>query len=512
MLRVLLSVGALQLVSMLVMLLRTKGLALMLGPGQYGLMAAVDRLVAVFAQTASLSLPFAALRYLSPLWHQDRPAYLDLFVRMRNVLLAFLSVAFMVGMVLVWVAPRILGADVAGNRILATLALTSLPVVALVPFLQNTVASSFAHNRAMLFVLLNAVVITVASLGGAALWGLRGLYLAYAILGGVLVIAVLRWVRRRAAERPERETGRERALTPADRRGLAATRSWKPGAGLFGYLPPLVWRFCLLLLPSAFLAPAVAYSVFYQVLSAHGARVAGYMQAAIGISLAIRGVLGAASQVFLTPLVNKPGKFQDRLERANEFQKTLFLLVGVVVPPVLLLAGIAIRLLYSTQFLPGARFVAFFVGVEILTLAVGTYQAVLIAMEDIVFYVVQNALAQVIMYVVAVATIPAWGIMGAALAALSAQALLLVGSLAYMGWRYGLRLPIRLVGLMTYVFAVLAASGALAATRPGIGLEAAATKGAFYMLAAALLAGFLTKEDWRNLRRFAVASGRAVRR
>ncbi|HKJ03267.1 MAG TPA: hypothetical protein VJ997_12450, partial [Longimicrobiales bacterium] len=272
MLKVFLSVGALQLVSMFVMMLRTKGLALLLGPEQYGLMAAVDRLVAVFAQTASMSLPFAALRYLSPLWHADRAAYLDLLKRMRNVMVTFIGVAFAVGMALTWIDPVILGGDVARNRVLATLALAGLPVVALVPFLQNTVASSFAHNRAMLFVLAHAVVITVASLGGVALWGLPGFYALYAVLGGGLVFLVLRWVQRRPKVVPLEDDAGKRQASQADRRSLAATATWTPGPGIMRYLPPSVWRFCLLLLPSAFLAPAVAYSVFYQVLSAYGNR------------------------------------------------------------------------------------------------------------------------------------------------------------------------------------------------------------------------------------------------
>jgi O-antigen/teichoic acid export membrane protein len=262
-----------------------------------------------------------------------------------------------------------------------------------------------------------------------------------------------------------------------------------------------VWRFCLLLLPSAFLAPAVAYSVFYQVLSAHGDRMAGFMQAAIGISLAIRGVLGAASQVFLTPLVNRAGTFAERIERANQFQKTLFLLVGVVVPPVVLLSGTVVRILYSAEFMPGAPFVVLFVGVEVLALAVGIYQAVLIAMENIVFYVIQNALAQIAMYVVAITTIPSLGITGAALASLSAQAVLLVGTMGYLGWRYTLRLPLRLVGLFFFVLAVLGGAGLASVRYPGIGLVALGWKALFYVVASGILSVFLDRQDWSNLRR-----------
>ncbi len=505
MLRVLISVGALQFAAMFVLMLRTKGLALLLGPEQFGLMAALDRLVAVFAQTASLSLPFAALRYLSPLWHERRDQYHELLRRMKNVLLLLVGVALTAGVALTWWSPTMLGTEVAGDRVLATLALAGLPVVALVPFLQNTVASSFAHNRAMLFLLLHAVVFAAASLSGVALWGLRGMYGVYAVLGSALVFVVLWRVQRRARRNAERSRPVPIAPArpePASAGAAGGAPAVSFGTGIVGYLPPRVWRFCLLLLPSAFLAPAVAYSVFYQVLSTQGNQAAGYMQAAVGLSLAVRSVLGAASQVFLTPLVNRAGAFEDRLQRATEFQKTLFLFVGGVVPPLVLFSGLAIRILYSAEFTPGASFVALFVTVEVLALAVGAYQAVLIAMEHIVFYVTQNALAQVAMYGVAVLTIPALGITGAALAGLAAQMVLLVGTLSYLGWRYRVEVPRRLAALSLYVFVVLAASGLLASALPGLSWGTVAWKLAFWIGATGILALFLSRQDWRDLGRF----------
>jgi hypothetical protein len=52
----------LQLPAMVALMLRTKVLALLSRPEQYGLMGALDRLVAVFAQTAAPSMPIAAQR------------------------------------------------------------------------------------------------------------------------------------------------------------------------------------------------------------------------------------------------------------------------------------------------------------------------------------------------------------------------------------------------------------------------------------------------------------------
>lgn len=478
MLKVLLSIGTLQLVTMFVLMLRTKGLALLLGPSLYGLMGVLDRMVAVFAQTAALSLPFSALRYLSPLWHSDRPSYFSLLRRMRNVLLALSLVALVVGAVLTLVAPQMLGRQIADHRVLSLLVLFGLPAVTFVPFLQNALAASFDHSRAMFFALSHALVLSVTSVLGVWIAGLAGYYALYAVAAAVLCAGAYRLIARADdGIRPE-TLGSERA-----------------------YLPERVWRFGILLLPQAFLAPYVAYSVFARVVGAYGEINGGYMQSAMGVALAVRGVLGAAGQVFLTPLVNRPGNFEDRVARADAFQKVLFLLVGVLVAPLLLTSDVAVTVLYSREFAPAAAFVAFFVGVEVLGLAVGNYQAVLLAMDHTEASVVQNVLAQGAQYGLALLCVPRLGVAGAALAAFASQVVLMVGTAGFLAHRHGFRPDLRILLLSAYVFVMLGVCAWLSFRLPGLDLRALGVKLAVYLVLGACLGLFLDKQDWANLGR-----------
>ena len=68
MLRALVGIGLVQVVTMVLYLVRTKGLALLLGPDQVGIMGVIDKAVALVVQTMSLSLPFAAVRFLPAAW------------------------------------------------------------------------------------------------------------------------------------------------------------------------------------------------------------------------------------------------------------------------------------------------------------------------------------------------------------------------------------------------------------------------------------------------------------
>src|SRR5678816_75446 len=72
-------------------------------------------------------------------------------------------------------------------------------------------------------------------------------------------------------------------------------------------LPSTFWRFSGTLMLLTFVMPYAALQVYYTVLGQLGATTAGWMQAAIGLSLSVRTLLGSAHPVFLTPHVNRGG-------------------------------------------------------------------------------------------------------------------------------------------------------------------------------------------------------------
>src|SRR5258708_25882810 len=367
MFRVLVTIGLLQILTMLVQLVKTKALALLLGPESVGVMAVIDKLLAVIIQTVSLSLPFAAVRFLPALWTKDPLAFRDRYLRMRNVLIVVTGAALIGALLVTLVRPITWGAQLLPYRTVLLCALGSLPVLAFVPFLQNAVAGRLEQNRSMLVALGHAVVLAVAAAG--ILWkGLSGYYLAYAVLGLVFITAVSRM----AGRMPRGASPR----APGPRFPLA--------------LPREMWRFSAALLSLTFITPYAALFVHYRVLRDYGAGTAGWMQAAIGIGLAVRGVLGSAHPAFLTPNVNREGGPADRFAWANAFQATFCFLAGVALPPLLLFPQIAVRLLYSKAFQSGAAFVPVFVLTDCAILLTCTYLTFVIPLDELGFHVAQN--------------------------------------------------------------------------------------------------------------------------
>lgn len=478
MFRVLLTIGAVQVATMLVLLVRTKTLAVMLGPEAVGVMAVIDKLLAVIVQTVSLSLPFAAVRFLPERWAAGPAEFNDLFTRMRNVLMV-LILAATVGALLVTVfRPAIWGIALLPYHDVVLVSIIGLPAVAFVPFLQNAIAGRMQQNRSMVVGLLHAIVIASAVVG---IWyqGLVGYYAVYAALGALLVWAITRSVTKSTT------------ATASEYRGRAA---FPVG------LPTPVWRFSGALFILTFLSPFAALFVHYRVLSEHGAEAAGWMQAAIGISLSVRAVLGSAHGVFLTPNVNRGGSPEDRMKWANNFQSMFCLIAGLVLPPLLLFPELAIHILYSAAFTNGAIYVMIFVLTEILVLLSGTYQSLVIALDNMPFHVATNLSAQLLVVAVAYVLVGPLGILGAGLAVLVAPIFMYISTMIFLYRTFGIRMPQRVIVCSGWLLTSVLAAGFTGAMLPGLTGEFLLLKTGVYFLVVGGFVLLLTDEERRRIR------------
>jgi O-antigen/teichoic acid export membrane protein len=444
MLRAIITIGSLQFVTMLVMLVRTKALALLLGPELLGAMSVIDKLIAVISQTLSLSLPLVALRFLPEALRRGEEEFRDLYRNMMTLLLMLVVPATVVCVALALRMPAAFGAQLAPYRSLLVFAFLGLPVVAIVPFLTNAIAGRMWHDRSMTFSLAHATLLLVAAVGGGWLGGLRGIYAIYAALGAVFVIIAARWVvrglPRHAPSRPLRVP----------------------------HLPPLVWRFSFALLALAFAAPYATLFVHYSVFRVYGAESAGLLQAAVGLSLSIRTLLGSAHAVFLTPHVNRQATADERIAWAHTFQRTTCLVFMLLLPPLLLFPDLAIRVLYTPRFLPAASIAGLFIVSEVCTLLSGTYQSLILAGNHLRFQVMQNLIAQALLAAVASVLLPRVGLVGAGIATLVVPLYLFATTVWFLRRRVGFRMPGDVVRMTIAVGAAMVVCGVVGSHWRGV--------------------------------------------
>jgi O-antigen/teichoic acid export membrane protein len=444
--RALISIGFLQFLSMLLLLGRTKIIALFLGPEGVGVIATVDRVTAVIAQTLSLSLPFAALRFLPAAQRESADEAEALYRSMRNVAVALLAVATIVCVGIAAAAPGLWGRALVSYQGALILAFAALPVIGLVPFLTNAFAATTGHVASMRFTLAHGVVFVFAAIAAAAGLGVAGFYGAYALLGTALVLAAILKLRVPGAKK----------VRP--RRSLA--KAFK--------LPRDVWRFGFWLFPLTFAAPYAARYVQYSVLRLYGAGSAGILQGAIGIGLSVRTLLGAAHSIFLTPNVNRQADSAERMMWTNDFQRHMVLIFVGVLPPILLFSDIELAVLYAPAFVAAAPFVALFVAAEVITLLSGSYQALILADNRLRFHVAQNFTAQLLVAGIAVIAIPRLELTGAGLAMLSAPIFMFASTILYLRRQFGVRLSPEAAHMSLLALGMLLVCGVIGSLFPGM--------------------------------------------
>jgi O-antigen/teichoic acid export membrane protein len=430
---------------MLLLLARTKIIALALGPEGVGIIATVDRVTAVIAQTLSLSLPFAALRFL-PAAHRQSPDEAEaLYRRMRNVAAALAVAASFVCVGITAVAPQVWGAALVPYRGALILAFAALPVIGLVPFLTNAFAAVDGHGSSMRFTVANSAVFVFAAAAAAA-FGVAGFYGAYALLGTALVLVAL----------TKLHDPRSRKVRP----GPTLVEAFK--------LPRDVWRFALWLFPLTFVAPYAAFFVQYSTLRLYGAGTAGILVGAIGIGLSVRTLLGASHAIFLTPNVNRQADSAERMAWANEFQRHIIVIFIATLPPILLFSDVELAVLYSPRFMAAAPFVALFVSAEVITLLSGTYQALILADNRLRFHAGQNIIAQILIVAIAALTIPRLGLAGAGFAVMAAPVFMFGSTIWYLRRQFRVRPSPEATHMCWLALVMLLVCGAIGSMFPGM--------------------------------------------
>lgn len=469
-------IGVMQFAAMSLLLARTKILALMLGPGAIGLMSVVDRLTALISQALSLSLPFAALRYL-PAVRRESPTEMDaLYRRMRAVLLTLILPGMVVCLALSVYAPAVWGRELLPYRLTVLLAFAGLPVVAVVPFLVNAYAANLTHTRSMTVSVAHSAVFAIAAIAAAAGLGLRGYYGVYAGLGTVLILMAMRLLP---------------SVKPGDRMRLTARQLLS--------LPARVWRFMAALIAVTVAAPYAALFLQMTTMRLYGVEASGIVQSAIGLSLIVRTFLGTSHAVLLTPHVNSAELPHDRMRWANDFQRTTVVLLVMALPPLLLFSDLGLRLFYSAKFAPAASFVALFIAAETVTLLSGTYQALILAADRLVFHVVQNLLAQGLLVGIAAVALPRLGLAGAGLATLAAPVFLFVTTVAFLRYGQGLKVSPEATIMAAITVAVLVVCGIAGSRVLGLTPLVLLSKTGICVVAWLLAFGLMPREDRSRL-------------
>ncbi|MBZ0302423.1 MAG: oligosaccharide flippase family protein [Anaerolineae bacterium] len=479
MLKILAGIGLIQVLAIVVGIVRSKVMAVLLGPEGIGVVSLIDNTVLLVLRICAFSLPFAAIKFLSRSYSKDHETFNNTYASILKALLLLTAVGTALGLAIAIWFPDQFGSELHDYRQLLFPALLAIPAAALHGFISQTLAAAQKPRLAGLFVVSIAIFLTISSAVGIFVGGTWGFYWANFAMTTAIAIGGLYFLRQRFNLRTFR--GRHSILQEIRTN-------------------PDIVTFSLILYAAGFTQPIALFMVRYTTLSLYGEAEAGYLQAAILLAAALNTILNPMNGLYLTPIVNQDISKQEKIEATVRFQSRYVLIVFVLAMPMVLFAKWLVILQYSPQFLEVAQILFLFVITQCLTQFAGVYQALIIGLDDLKIYAVALALGQFSLGLIAIALTPILGLTGVAAAFLISNTSILLLTWAQLAFRHGLKLPRRLLLSMVYGLVALYVVGGISNSLEADNLVVIAGKVVLYGLFALSLMFFLNSDDWQKIR------------
>jgi len=493
-LRTIAIIGVIQIASVVFGLLRTKILALLLGPSGVGALSVVDQVVQVVAYVSSFSLPYAAVKFLSRSHSRSGDEFRLLYGSLLRLLFGLAIIGTAIGLFVTIAFPGVLGNGLEAYRAYLIPAFLAIPAMTLNGFFGGTLAAAQRSNASASIALVGAVSLAISAYLGISIGGIVGLY--WCNVGALILIAVgLSYYLRRELSLP--------LLTE--------------GGGIRKALRdnPDVIPYSAILYVTSFALSASSLVARYTVISHFGEAEAGLLQASISLSAALGLVMAPTNALYLTPILNRDIGKAAKEHAAIQFLAKLALIVCVPAMFIVLFPQLLLRLLYSTAFVPVGGILYIFVVSQVLLLLAGVFQALLIGFDDLKAYGVISLLGYLVVAGGSLLAGPRYGIVGVAVALLTANAAIFIFGLARLRSTHELLVPGRLYATLLYAVSALAVGGVMASRLDSPSLTVIGSKLGLYCAFVASLVLMTSRQEFMQVisigrARLIAAGGRRV--
>jgi PST family polysaccharide transporter len=443
MFRIILTIGTLQTLAIAVNFIRTKLVAVMVGPEGVGIISTIDQVVQSAAYFSTVSLPFASVKFLSKAHSEGGEAFKRTYANFLKALLTLAIVGTVVVTSIVFFRPRLLGQEALKYKTLLLVAMLGMPTAILGGLFTQVFAAAQKYKHSSLLALITGVAVTTTSVIGIAAAGILGLYIGNVIAGALVTLGVLIYLRRAFD-------------LPLYSRATSVIAELKHN--------PKIIPFSVMLYLASLTYSLSFLVVRYTVLKNYGEANAGLLQAAIALSLAIGLVLSPTNGLFLTPVVNRNIEKADKIKAAIDFEKKLVTILSLVSMPVVLFPHLVLTILFSTKFVVASQFVFLFVISQCVAQLAGIHQALLIGFDDLKAYSIMTCAGHISLGLLSWFMVASFGIFGISIAFITAYSIIFVSTFIRLKLKHGVSMPGNLWMLIAYGLSALLLFGAIFST------------------------------------------------
>jgi O-antigen/teichoic acid export membrane protein len=395
MFRIIVTIGLLQILTILVQVVRAKVISVDLGPAGLGLVGLTDQLIILVGMVCALSLPTVAVRVMSRSY--GRPE----FARQYAAFLQAIVAASVIGCgalgVVLLSRPDLFGTTVEEYSTEFGVALVNAPLFAVGLFLPNVLAAHMRPVGAAALSFAIAAIATVAA-GIGLLWGgVREIYIAQAIVTAVLLAWTLIYFKRKL----------HLPLLDRDANLIAEVRA-RPD------IIPTAIAFYASLVGTAFSLLVVRYVTAHSL----GIETGGWLQAILSMVLAVGAVMIAMAARYLGPQLNRPSTIAEKFATFDMFRRRQLMLLVAMSVPLVLFAKLALIVLFSSKFTIAAAWLPAFLVWQLVIIQTNVQMQLLFALDELWIVTIKSIAGCIASTVLCAALIPHFGVNGAAAAML----------------------------------------------------------------------------------------------
>ena len=478
MFRIILTIGTIQILAIAINFIRTKLVAVLVGPEGVGVISTIDQVVQSAAYFSALSLPFASVKFLSKAHSEGDESFKRTYASFLKTLMMLSAAGTIVVTSIVFFRPQLLGQEVLKYKVLLLVALFGLPTAVLGGFFTQVFAAAQKYKHSSTLAVITGAALTTASVIGITVAGVLGLYVGNVIAGTLVSVGVLIYLRKAFD-------------LPLYNRAASFIAELKHN--------PNIIPFSFMLYLGALTYSLSFLAVRYAVLKNYGEANAGLLQAAIALSLAIGLVLNPANGLFLTPIMNRNIEKAEKIKAAIEFEKKLAIILSLISMPVVLFPHLMLTILFSTKFVVASQFVFLFVISQCIAQLAGVHQALLIGFDDLKAYSVMTCAGHISLGLLAWFLVPRFGILGVSIAFITAYSIIFVSTFLRLKLKHSFSFSWDLNSLFSYGLVALLTAGIIAGRYEEWDAAVVIFKVVFHTLFACSFYFFLSKEERGSL-------------
>ena len=466
MFRAIATIGAIQALVLVSSLVRSKMLAVLLGPEGVGVLGFIEQVVQLVSYVSALSLPLAAGKYLSRAHSEGSDVFQRTYANLLRLLVVLTTIGTLISLMVVILLPELLGSELIAYRFTLFAAIVRVPVIALHGYFVHLLAAAQRWRSSALLLLSIALALAATTPIGIWVGGLQGMYWSQLIVELLVVVGTFVFLKRR----------------------LGLGFSFR-GAGTWAAIretPEILTYGSIIFITSSL--NLISYFVArYLILSYEGEARGGLFHAAITLTGSMGLLLNQATTLFLLPLMNRAGPSHEKFRAAQKFQCNLMLMVGLMGMALTMFAPLLLTLMFSAEFDSADQIVYLLVIGQGLIQLAAVYQAIIIGLDDLKIYGVLVTMGHLSLLLSSWLVIPRYGLVGASVAIVVANGLIFLLTLLQLILKHGFVAQRRLFLMLGYFIVTVLVAGEFINQQDGSSLMVYGMKVLSYGLFVSLL-------------------------